>query len=80
MSLDARYLLVYETLGYVGETPMEKDIHYLQSNYGGSFEYVDCTSVFWDKPKYILLPNELEKLYADQILERRDGELWKIVK
>lgn len=80
MSLDARYLLVYDDLGYVGETPMEKDIHYLQSNYGGSFEYIEYSSIYWDKPKYTLPKSELEKLYADQVLERKDCELWKIVK
>lgn len=80
MSLDANYLLVYDSLPYIGSTPMERDIEYLKENFGGEFIYVDHTTIFWNKPKYTLLPTEFKKLEADQILERKDCENWKIVK
>lgn len=80
MSLDARYILVYDVQGYVGESPMDKDKNYLNEKYGGEFDYIDGYSVFWNKPKYTLLKEEIKNLLADQILERIDGELWGIIK
>lgn len=80
MSLDANYLLIYDNLPYIKPTPMEKDIQYLKEKYGGHFECIECSTVYWEKPKYILLPEEYENLMADQILERRNGELWGIIK
>jgi hypothetical protein len=80
MSLDANYILVYDNLPYAIPTPMEKDIQYLRDKFGGEFIYIDSTSIFWEKPKYTLLMDEYSKLHADQILERRDCELWKIIK
>lgn len=81
MSLDARYLLVYEALYYISPTPIEKDIKYLKNKYGGEFYDIDGRfSIYWDKPKYTLPEEEYDKLHADQILERKDCELWKIIK
>ncbi len=80
MSYDARYIFVYDDLGYLPPTPMEKDIEYLKEKYGGEFIRFEETSTFWDKPKYTLLDEELEKLLADQVLERGDGEIWEIIK
>lgn len=80
MSLDAVYILVYEVHGYLPPTPMDKDRNYLKDKYGGSFLNLDGFSLFWDKPKYTLLRDELKNLFADQVLERKDLELWKIIK
>lgn len=80
MSLDARYLLVYDDLPYRSPTPMDKDIAYLAEEYGGEFTTIRYTNIFWDKPKYTLLPDKVKNLLADQILERKDGELWEIIK
>jgi hypothetical protein len=80
MSLDANYLLVYDNLPYVAPTPIEKDINYLKEEYGGEFIKITSTTIYWAKPKYTLPPEELIKLNADQVLERKDCELWKIIK
>lgn len=80
MSLDARYIFSYDALCYVEPTPMERDIYYLKEKYGGEFIYIGNETIFWDKPKYTLDQDELKILYADQILERKDCELWKIIK
>ena len=80
MSLDADYILVYDNLGYVPPTPMVMDTMQLQEKYGGCFQWVTETTIYWHKPKYTLPPEEVVKLYADQVLERKDCELWKIIK
>jgi hypothetical protein len=80
MSLDAEYIFVYENLGYLPPTPMDKDIFYLENFYGGKFVKITETTIYWDKPKYTLSADEFSKLYADQILERKTCELWEIVK
>ena len=80
MSNDAHYILAYDILPYEKPTPMDKDIQYLESEYGGIFEVVSEGTVYWDKPKYLLPSHEYNNLHADQILERQCCELWKIVK
>jgi hypothetical protein len=80
MSLDARYILVYDNLDYLEPTPMERDKKFLEDNFGGEVEFMECCTLFWDKPKYILSQEDIDSLQADQVLERRDGELWDIVK
>lgn len=78
MSLDARYILVYDNFPYLEPTPMVIDIKFLQDKYGGKAEFIECSTVFWDKPKYTLSQDDITNLLADQILERKDGELWTI--
>ncbi len=80
MSLDARYLLVYDDLGYISPTPPEKDIQYLEEKYGGKVIHLEGHTYFWDKPKHTLLDEEIKNLHADQVIERRDCELWEIRK
>lgn len=80
MSLDANYLLVYDNLSYASPTPMAKDIEYLETLHGGHFEFVQATTVYWEKPKYRLHPNEVQCLLADQVIERLDCERWEIIK
>lgn len=80
MSLDANYILSYINLPYVKPTPMEKDIQYLERKHGGHFDKINCSTVYWEKPKYLLPKDELKHLLADQILERKDCELWEIIK
>jgi hypothetical protein len=80
MSTDAHYIFCYEELPYVKPTPMEKDIIYLKENHGGFFQNITETTIYWEKPKYTLMDNEFKNLMADQILERRDCELWKIIR
>ncbi len=81
MSLDANYILSYERLPYKEPTPMQKDVEYLKEKFGGEFIFFDYgSSIFWIKPKYTLCPEEFENLMADQILEKKDCELWEIVK
>ena len=80
MSLDARYLLVYEDLPYIKPTPMDKDIEYLKEKYGGEFDIIRYSTIHWDKPKYTLPRDEFKNLNADQIIERKDCELWEIIK
>ena len=80
MSLDAQYLLAYDCLPYAKPTPMEKDIEFLENEYGGKVEYLTSDTLFWDKPKYTLHEDDLKKLKADQIMERKDCELWVIIK
>lgn len=78
MSLDARYILHYECQSYIKPTPMEKDIAYLKEKFGGDFIEIGWEfDIFWDKPKYTLLEEDLKPLYADQVLECRDGGIWK---
>jgi hypothetical protein len=80
VSLDANYILVYEILPYIPPTPMQKDINYLKEKYGGVFETISEGSIYWEKPKYTLPLEEISNLMADQILERKDCELWKVIK
>ena len=80
MSTDAIYILDYTILGYISPTPMEKDIEYLEKKYGGAVNYIDCCTICWHKPKYTLLPEEYENLLADRVLEKRDCELFEVVK
>lgn len=78
MSLDAVYLLIYESLPYISPTPMEKDIQYLKNKYGGEFNDIDDrNTICWIKPKHKLPTKEYKKLHADQLFEREDCELWK---
>ena len=80
MSLDARYILSYDCLPYVTPTPMQKDKMYLLEKYGGEFIEIGWEyDIFWNKPKYTLLPEDLKVLLADQVLEKRDCEYWKII-
>ena len=80
MSLDARYILQYDTQAYIPPTPMDKDKNFLESEYGGECVQIGSEfTVFWDKPKYTLLPEDVEKLMADQVLELLDGGIWKRV-
>lgn len=79
MSLDARYILVYDSLYDEKTHPRHKDIKFLEEKYGGEFVIFDNgNSVFWDKPKHTLLPEEIKRLNADQVLEKKDCELWEI--
>lgn len=81
MSLDASYILVYDVLGYVEPHPAHIDYLYLYEEYGGYFNFFNHGySVYWEKPKYLLPREDLEKLLADQVLERKDGERWEIIK
>lgn len=81
MSLDARYILSYDNLPYVETSPIVKDMSYLNDKFGGEFIIFDSgNSVFWDKPKYTLSPEDIENLMADQVLEKKDCELWSILK
>lgn len=80
MILDARYIFVYENLPYLSPTPMEKDKEYLEKEHGGYFEKIDHSTLYWDKPKYLLTQDDFDKLLADQILERKDCELWRIIR
>lgn len=77
MSLDAKYILRYEIQPYSSPTPMSKDIEYLQNKYGGDFIQMGSEyDLYWEKPKYTLLQEELKQLYADQILEYKDCDEW----
>lgn len=80
MSLDATYILVYWNLNYVQPSPMAIDFSYLSKKYGGKFTRITQTDIYWDKPKYTLHPDEFKNLKADQILEKKDCDLWEIVK
>lgn len=80
MSTDAKYLLVYDMLPYASPSPMEKDIAYLEEKYGGKIIHLEGYTYFWDKPKHTLLEEEIEKLHADQVIERQDDLLWEIRK
>jgi len=81
MSADAKYLLCYDNLLYVSPTPMERDIYFLKNEYGGTFKVINDCLLYWDKPKYTLIYDEIEKLMADQVFERIDVEgYWKEVK
>jgi hypothetical protein len=80
MSTDAVYILAYDNQSYIEPTPMDRDMEYLEEKYGGYFEAFSHCSLYWIKPKYLLPLDELCKLMADQVIERRDCELWKIIK
>jgi len=81
VSLDANYILLYYTHDYIDPSPMKRDVEYLRNKYEGSFLYFNNGySVYWEKPKYTLPSDEYKKLFADQILEKKDCELWEIVK
>lgn len=81
MSLDASYILVYDVLSYIMPTPVDQDILFLDKEYGGYFKrFNHGYSIYWEKPKYCLSADEIQKLNADQVLERKDCERWVIVK
>jgi hypothetical protein len=81
MSLDAKYILSYENLYEEKRHPRNKDIEYLKHKYGGEFIIFDYgNSVYWDKPKHTLSPEYINYLSVDQLLEKKDCELWEIVK
>jgi len=81
MSLDANYIFSYDVQEYIGRTPMQKDIQFLQEEYDGEFTIFNSGySVYWAKPKYTLSREVFNKLMADRILERKDCEQWEIVK
>jgi hypothetical protein len=78
MSLDARYILKYDCQSYLSPTPMELDKKFLFEKYGGEFMEIGWEyDLFWEKPKYTLLAEEIKKLHADQILEYRDCDKWR---
>jgi hypothetical protein len=79
VSLDAKYLFCYEPFLYL-EHPKLNDIAYLRDKYGGEFIEVDLDTIYWDKPKFTLPETDISNLMADQILERKDCELWEIIK
>lgn len=81
MSLDARYILHYDCQSYIPPTPMEKDIEYLEKNFGGKVEKIGWEfDLFYDKPKHTLLQKEIDELYADQVLECLDCDIWRVIK
>lgn len=81
MSLDANYILSYDNQNYVSPTPMQIDKMFLKDKYGGYFmPFEDGYSVYWEKPKYTLLEEDLSNLLADRVLEKRDCEQWEIIK
>lgn len=81
MSLDASYILVYDKHSYSHPLPMDEDKEFLLNEYGGDFQEFDHGfSIYWEKPKYTLPRDEIKNLYADQILERKDGEIWVNIK
>lgn len=81
MSLDARYILSYDSHRYVEPTPLQIDYEFLKNKFGGELLiFNNGDSIYWDKPKYTLPLEDIDLIRADQILERRDGELWKIIK
>lgn len=55
MSYDARYIFVYDDLGYLPPTPMEKDIEYLKEKYGGEFIRFEETSTFGTNQNILFL-------------------------
>ncbi len=79
MSLDAEYIFHYDSLPINYKDMMNKDINYLKDKYGGCFVEFS-TNFYWEKPKYTLLPEEIKNLHSDQILQKKDMELWEIIK
>jgi hypothetical protein len=78
MSLDARYILKYDTQNYKEPTPMSKDIKYLTEKYGGELQEINWKyDLFYEKPKYTLLEEDIEELKADQVLESLGGDNWQ---
>lgn len=80
MSADGEYILYYDNLPYVEPTPMELDSRFLNDTFGGQIERINCHCIYYNKPKYLLSDEDIINLNADQILESRNGEIWKIVK
>lgn len=80
MSTDAQYLLVYDSVYEEKDHPKHRDIQYLKEEFGGDFINLDCSTVYWDKPKHTLLPEQVKYLYAEQVLERIQCEFWEIIK
>lgn len=82
MSNDAAYLLAYDVQPYVQPSPMRKDKEYLMEEHGGEvIELHHGYLLYWEKPKYLLIPDEIKNLLADQIFERQDSEgFWKKIK
>lgn len=84
MSADGRYILKYDVQDYKEPTPMQKDIKYLTEKYGGKIHqmyddinYLAEYELFYEKPKYKLIPEDIQELKADQILESVQGENWE---
>jgi len=79
MSLDAEYILYYCLLD--DSSTMEKDKQFLKNEYGGYFfDFSYGRSFYWEKPKHLLLPEDLGKLGANQILEKQDCDIWRQIK
>lgn len=80
MSTDAQYILDYEVNSYLKPTPMEIDKKFLEDKYGGEVEFITSFCLFWDNPKYTLLPDDVSLLMADRVLEKRSCDLFEIIK
>jgi len=74
MSLDAEYIFSYE---FFDDLLREEDMAMLRDKYGGDFLKIShhCGgTIYWEKPKYTLLPEEINSLRAAQIFERLGAE------
>jgi len=80
MSSDGEYLLTYECQNYCKPTPMEKDKTYLEEKFGGELIVITEFLLYYEKPKYRLYDEDLQKLCADQVFECVNGSHWEIVK
>jgi len=80
MSSDGYYLLAYDIHGYLEPTPQKRDIRFLEETYGGECQRITEYLTYWEKPKYCLLPEVIDQLHADQVIERINADDWKIVK
>ena len=81
MSTDGRYILSYEVQPYVEPTPMQSDkelVHKQSSDV--EFTDLDGWTVYFEMPKYTLLPDTIKGLKADNVFEAIDGDPFKEIK
>lgn len=72
MSLDAKYILIYDL--HALPSACLSDAEWLYNTFGGQYVIFDnhhC--LFWDKPKYKLLPDDISKLECSQLFECDDN-------
>lgn len=78
MSMDGTYFLKYETQDYTKPTPMERDKRTIREQ-SPDVEFIDLEYgwvIYFEMPKYTLLPETIDKLLADQVFESCDGALF----
>lgn len=81
MNENVHYIFAYSKESFVHGTPMFHDLQFLKNKNVGIFEIIsNGYSLCWSGVEKPLVSEEIKHLRAAQIMERKEGELWKIIK